>query len=268
MKIIELGHIVLFVTDLEKVANFYRDILGFHEVAREKGTALFSGGRTHHELLLIEIGGVTEGRRTPRPGLYHVGFKIGENTNDLKKAYHELQEKGVLIVGTADHHVTHSLYVKDPDGNELELYVDVSDEWKQNPSAILAPAKYLSLESDSKNTITMDIFRILSVRYFLLAYGGIGLFILSPFALVILAKAVAGLSGCPSGVEFSNAVCTNGDILYAFSQAGWLLVITMPIGLILLGVVAGFHGLLYLLLKKRAAVAMLLLSRIQKKFKK
>lgn len=149
MKIIELGHIVLFVTDLEKVANFYRDTLGFYEVARDKSTALFSGGRTHHELLLIEIGGITETRVIPRPGLYHIGFKIGENTEDLKRAYHELREHGVVIVGTADHHMTHSLYIKDPDGNEIELYVDVSDEWKQNPVAILAPAKYLNLEDDN-----------------------------------------------------------------------------------------------------------------------
>lgn len=114
----------------------------------------------------------------------------------------------------------------------------------------------------------MDIFKILSARYFLLAYGGIGLFILSPFVLAAIAKAFAGIAGCPSVGEFSNAVCTNGDILYAFSQAGWLLVITLPIGLLLLGVVAGLHALLYLLLKKRAAVAMFLLSRIQKRFKK
>lgn len=114
----------------------------------------------------------------------------------------------------------------------------------------------------------MDIFKLISARYFLLAYGGVGLFILSPFVVVALAKAVASLAGCPSGEVFSNAVCTNGDILYAFTQAGWLFFITLPIGFILLGVVAGLHTLLYLLLKKRTEVALFLLNRIQRKFKK
>jgi catechol 2,3-dioxygenase len=146
MKIHELGHVVLFVTNLEKLANFYRDTLEFHEIARDEKTALFGGGRTHHELLLIEIGGVTESKREPRPGLYHIGFKIGDGAGELKSAYQELKANGVTVVGTADHGVTHSLYIKDPDGNELELYADVSDEWKTNPLAVLAPVKYLDLE--------------------------------------------------------------------------------------------------------------------------
>jgi catechol 2,3-dioxygenase len=52
----------------------------------------------------------------------------------------------VRIVGTSDHGVTHSTYILDPDGNELELYADVSDEWKSNPRAIAAPVKPLNLE--------------------------------------------------------------------------------------------------------------------------
>ena len=58
MKIYELGHVVLYVSNLEKVAGFYRDTLGFTEIHRGGGVAAFSGGRTHHELLLIEVGGV------------------------------------------------------------------------------------------------------------------------------------------------------------------------------------------------------------------
>lgn len=146
MKIYELGHIVLFVTNLEKLADFYKSTLGFPEISRDSQTALFSGGRTHHELLLIEVGGVTESQAQPRPGLYHIGFKIGNSTEELKAAYQELKTKGVTIVGTADHTVTHSLYIKDPDGNELELYADVSDIWKTKPETILAPTKYLDIE--------------------------------------------------------------------------------------------------------------------------
>ena len=145
MQIKELGHVVLYVTDIGKMADFYRDTLGFREIDRRPGMALFSSGRTHHELLLIEIGGLPRERHTPEPGLYHIGFKIGDGPEALKEVYEELKKKGVTIVGTADHHVTHSLYILDPDGNELELYADVSDEWKTDPKAVLRPTKHLEL---------------------------------------------------------------------------------------------------------------------------
>lgn len=145
MEIKELGHIVLYVTDITKMADFYRDTLGFREIDRGPGMALFSSGRTHHELLLIEIGGAPRERHAPEPGLYHIGFKIGDGPDALKTVYQELQGKDITIVGSADHHVTHSLYVLDPDGNELELYADVSDAWKTDPKAVLKPTRHLSL---------------------------------------------------------------------------------------------------------------------------
>ncbi len=146
MHIKELGHIVLYVSNITTAQNFYRDILGFHEIESGEGIALFSGGRTHHEMLLIEVGGAAVPKVSPTPGLYHIGFKIGDSPQDARDAYKELQQKNVRIVGTADHGVTHSIYVLDPDGNELELYADVSDEWKTNPKAILSPTKWLDLE--------------------------------------------------------------------------------------------------------------------------
>jgi catechol-2,3-dioxygenase len=145
MKIIELGHVVLYVSNLERSANFYKDTLGFREIFREVGAAAFSAGRTHHELLLLEVG--TEPRKKNfEPGLYHIGFKIGNSTEELKKAYQELKSAGVSIVGAADHGVTHSLYILDPDGNELELYADVSDAWKEDPRAVMQPTRKLTLE--------------------------------------------------------------------------------------------------------------------------
>jgi len=144
MEIKELGHVVLYVTDLSQVADFYRDILGFREIARNWPMALFSSGRTHHELLLIEVGGTPKtASHEMRPGLYHIGFKIGDGAQAAKETYEELEKKQVSIVGTADHGVTHSIYVLDPDGNELELYADIGEAWKHDPKAILAEAKPL-----------------------------------------------------------------------------------------------------------------------------
>ncbi|HLC70910.1 MAG TPA: VOC family protein [Candidatus Nanoarchaeia archaeon] len=143
MKIYELGHAVLYVTDLEGSLHFYQDILGFPVIGTAPGMAAFSSGRTHHELLLIEIGGKPKLKKSIEPGLYHLGFKIGNTDQELKAALEELQRAKVEIIGTADHTVTKSIYIKDPDGNEIELYVDVSEEWKKNPQLILTLPKPL-----------------------------------------------------------------------------------------------------------------------------
>ena len=156
IRILELGHVVLYVSNLNRSADFYRDILGFHEIVRGPGVAAFSSGRTHHELLLIEVGplrsreGEARGEpvreRTPKPGLYHIGFKIGDSPEDAKRVFRELKKRQVPIVGTGDHGVTHSIYILDPDGNELELYADVSDEWKRDPGAAMIPVQPLIFE--------------------------------------------------------------------------------------------------------------------------
>lgn len=146
MQIKELGHIVLYVSNLKRSADFYRDTLGFREIDRNEGFAVFSSGRTHHEMLLIKVGGSPEPKKYPKPGLYHIGLKIGDSPEDARTAFRELKEKGVTIVGTGDHTVTHSIYILDPDGNELELYADVSDEWKKDPKLIMAPTKPIDLE--------------------------------------------------------------------------------------------------------------------------
>ncbi|MGH9053779.1 MAG: VOC family protein [Acidimicrobiia bacterium] len=148
MEVKELGHIVLYVRDLERSRRFYGEVLGWQEVTRLGTTAaLFSSGRTHHELLLLEVGKdaapVPEGRRV---GLYHFGLNIGETDEELREAIRILREKNVTIIGTADHTVTHSVYITDPDGNEIELYIDVQPErWREDPSAIVAPVRPLRL---------------------------------------------------------------------------------------------------------------------------
>jgi len=107
----------------------------------------FSSGRTHHELLLIEVGEdaapLPPGRRV---GMYHFGLKIGTTDDELRRALTELLEAGAQVMGTADHTVTHSLYIADPDGNEIELYIDVQPEiWREDPQAILAPIRPLKI---------------------------------------------------------------------------------------------------------------------------
>lgn len=148
MQIRELGHVVLYVRDLAASRHFYGEILGFAELPSQiPGAALFSSGRTHHELLLIEVGPdatpIPPGRRV---GMYHIGLKVGDSDDELRVALAELQAAGVEILGTTDHIVTHSVYLLDPDGNELELYVDVEGaDWRADPILITAPPRPLRL---------------------------------------------------------------------------------------------------------------------------
>jgi catechol-2,3-dioxygenase len=151
MRVRELGHLVLYVRDIERSRDFYGRILGWDEIPvpdpMNRGMALFSSGRTHHELLLIEVGPtaapIPAGRRV---GLYHFGLKVGETDDELREVVRELVANDVPIRGASDHTVTHSLYIEDPDGNEIELYIDVQPAvWKDDPQAILSPIKPLAL---------------------------------------------------------------------------------------------------------------------------
>ncbi len=143
-----LGHVVWYVRNLETSLRFYRDLLGFREVGRTFGgrAAALTAGRTHHELLLIEVGqapGPATGRRI---GLYHIGINIGTSLDELRAAKLELGRAGLAIDGMSDHTVSQSLYLRDPDGNEVELYVDAeSVPWQDHPELVLSPIRPLIL---------------------------------------------------------------------------------------------------------------------------
>jgi catechol 2,3-dioxygenase len=78
--------------------------------------------------------------------MYHFGIKIGTSDEELREAAETLRANGVPVMGATDHVVTHSLYIADPDGNEIELYIDVQPErWREDPSAILAAPRALRL---------------------------------------------------------------------------------------------------------------------------
>ena len=148
MKAHYLGHIVFYVKDLERSLAFYRGLLGFREIGRTFGgaAAALTSGRTHHELLLIQVGeapGPPSGRRL---GLYNIGIKVGDSLEELRAAKAELEKAGITILGMSDHTVSQSLYLTDPDGNEVELYVDADPSiWRKNPAAVLSPIKPLKL---------------------------------------------------------------------------------------------------------------------------
>jgi catechol 2,3-dioxygenase len=150
MKAHYLGHIVFYVRDLETSVSFYEVILGWKRIESNALTfkaAALTSGRTHHELLLIEVGDAPKSNHGHRIGFYHAAFKIGDTLDELKSAYHELQSAGVNITGMSDHTVSKSIYLTDPDGNEIELYVDdPNQDWEKNPSLVLSPIKLLRFD--------------------------------------------------------------------------------------------------------------------------
>lgn len=141
----KLGHVVLNVSSLARSVVFYETLLGIHEVARmgEEGKkfagadmVFFSFGDSHHDLALREVPSGT--RVVPEAlGLAHVAFRIGEGLPKLHEHAAHLRAQGIELAWTRDHIVTQSIYVKDPDGILVEMYVEAGPEiWRNDPSKV------------------------------------------------------------------------------------------------------------------------------------
>jgi len=144
----ELGHVVFYVRELERSVRFYTEVVGLSVTAKifNKRAAILTGGRTHHELLLIEVGKADGPLQGKRIGLYHVGWKIGESLDELRALYRKLADLNYHVDGMSDHLVSQSLYLHDPDDNEVELYVDnPAVDWRTDELWHETPVKPLKL---------------------------------------------------------------------------------------------------------------------------
>ncbi len=136
MQIQALGHVVLKVRDQARAEAFYNGILGIPIAARwERNSMTFFTLGNHHDFAIMAIGEDAESPPDRAPGLLHVAFKIGDSLDDLRAAKRELGAAGIAV-RPRDHGVAQSLYFDDPDGNQIELYVDTSDLWNENPELI------------------------------------------------------------------------------------------------------------------------------------
>ena len=138
MKISALGHVVLKVTDCARAEAFYGGLLGLPIIARldEHGYRMtfFSLGN-HHDFAVMQVSGEGGRPHETSPGLAHVAFKIGDSLAELREAKERFDAAGVEV-RPFDHEVTKSLYFNDPDGNEVEVYVEASDIWKREPQRV------------------------------------------------------------------------------------------------------------------------------------
>jgi catechol 2,3-dioxygenase len=135
-----MGHVHLKVADLERALGFYRDVLGFELTQRFGSSAAFlSAGGYHHHIGLNtweSDGGGPPSRGTT--GLYHLAI-LYPTRAELGDALRRLQKAGVPLEGASDHGVSEALYLRDPDGNGVELYWDrPQEEWPRTPDGGLA----------------------------------------------------------------------------------------------------------------------------------
>jgi len=132
MKHTTVGHIHLTVADLDRSLTFYHDLLGFDISARYGGSAVFlSAGGYHHHIGLNTWAGTNA---TPAPkghtGMYHVAF-LYPSRLELAKVLKTLIDAQYPLDGSADHGVSEAIYLRDPDDNGVELYVDrPHKDWK------------------------------------------------------------------------------------------------------------------------------------------
>ncbi|PZR00460.1 MAG: glyoxalase [Cereibacter sphaeroides] len=129
-----IGHVHLKVSDLERAIAFYSDVLGFELMQRYGPQAAFlSAGGYHHHIGL----NTWESKGAPpsppgHPGLYHTAFLYPDRAS-LGAVLKRVLEAGIPLDGAADHGVSEAVYLRDPDGNGVELYRDRPQaEWPRN----------------------------------------------------------------------------------------------------------------------------------------
>jgi catechol 2,3-dioxygenase len=121
----DIGHVHLKVADLERAIGFYQGILGFDVTQRMGDNAAFlSAGGYHHHIGLNTWESAGGGPPAPgSTGLYHFAIRYADRAS-LGDALRRLRSAGVRLDGASDHGVSEALYLRDPDGNGLELYWD------------------------------------------------------------------------------------------------------------------------------------------------
>ncbi len=143
-----LNHAVLYVTDAQRSATFYREVLGFETVQETSdGRAVFlraGGSDNHHDLGLFGVGAVP---RSQGAGLYHLAWQV-DTIDELVEVRGRLLEAGALK-GESDHGVSKSVYAQDPDGIEFEvMWMVPESSWGSYATdAVVAPLQLAAEQS-------------------------------------------------------------------------------------------------------------------------
>jgi catechol 2,3-dioxygenase len=137
---VRIGHVHLKVANLQRAIDFYSGVLGLQVMQYLGDGAVFlSAGGYHHHIGLNtweSLGGSPPPEGTT--GLYHTAI-IYPNRPALATALKRVLAARIQLEGAADHGVSQSIYLRDPDSNGVELYCDrPKEEWPRTPDGKLA----------------------------------------------------------------------------------------------------------------------------------
>ena len=129
MEVQALGHVVVKVRDRRRSEDFYSCLLGMRIISRisDPPMTFFSvGGQgPHHDFAVMELGADAPSPDQDSTGLAHVAFKVGSSAEALRLAREALHASTTPVLYEAERTHTHSVHLLDPDGNEIELYVEI-----------------------------------------------------------------------------------------------------------------------------------------------
>ena len=137
---VDIGHVHLKVSSIERALGFYRDVLGFEVQLRWGEDAAFISAGDYHHHIGLNTWESKGGSPPPRgaTGLYHVAIRYPDR-RALANALKRLVDARVPLDGASDHGVSIALYLRDPDDNGIELYYDrPRDEWPRRGDAGVA----------------------------------------------------------------------------------------------------------------------------------
>ena len=145
---VDIGHVHLKVSDIDRALGFYRDVLGFDVMQRVGDSAAFvSAGGYHHHIGLNTW--ESRGGSPPLPGttgLYHVAIRYPTRAT-LADAVQRVLAAGIRLSGASDHGVSEAIYLHDPDENGIELYWDrPKEEWPRDGDGVSMFTRPLDLE--------------------------------------------------------------------------------------------------------------------------
>jgi len=135
-----IGHVHLKVADIDRALEFYAGVLGFEEQQRYGDQAVFlSAGGYHHHIALNTW--QSKGGTSPpagHTGLFHTAI-LYPDRNELARVVQRVLNAGIRLTGASDHGVSEAIYLNDPDGNGVELYVDRPErDWPRDADGSLS----------------------------------------------------------------------------------------------------------------------------------
>ena len=146
MKINRVGHVVLKVRDLDAAKAFYAGIMQMHITDEVPGFGVFFRfSDYHHDIGVFQVPHDSATQTEGHSGLAHLALVV-DDMEALRAAYQHLKAAGADIISTANHGITQSIYLRDPDDNEIEIYCDDQRaDWRDMPK-IMKPPKPLVLD--------------------------------------------------------------------------------------------------------------------------